>query len=78
MKEKEKEIQQRQVIHIHIKDTDKHYYFGSIQAVYDVLAKEDIGIAAQTLYNKGLDEMYVNDKVVIRKGILQQKKKAKS
>lgn len=75
---KEKEIQQRQVIHVHLLNTDEHYYFGSIQAIYDVFTKDEIGVAPQTLYNRGLDKMYVNDKVVIRKGVLQQKKKAKS
>lgn len=74
---KEKKSQQRQVIHIHILNTDEHYYFGSIQAIYDVFDKEQIGIAAQTLYNRGLDEKYINDKVIIRKGILQQKRHIK-
>lgn len=74
---KEKESQQRQVIHVHVLDTDEHYYFGSIQAIYDTFTKDDIGIAAQTLYNRGLSEFYMNDKVVIRKGILQQKKHTK-
>lgn len=71
---KEKKSQQRQVIHVHVLATDEHYYFGSIQAIYDTFTKDDIGIAPQTLYNRGLDEKYVNDKVVIRKGVLQQKK----
>lgn len=76
---KEKETQQRQVIHVHLLNTDEHYYFGSIQAIYDVFTKNEIGVAPQTLYNKGLNEMYVNSKVVIRKGLLQQKqKKSKS
>lgn len=74
---KEKESQQRQVIHVHILNTDEHLYFGSIQAIYDTFSKDEIGIAAQTLYNRGLDEKYVNDKVVIRKGLLQQKKHLK-
>ncbi|MBD8387917.1 hypothetical protein [Dysgonomonas sp. BGC7] len=73
---KEKELQQRQVIHVHILATDRHYYFGSIQAIYDTLSKEDIGIALQTLYNRRLNEKYVNDKAVIRKGVLQQKKRS--
>lgn len=71
---KEKESQQRQVIHVHVLDTDEHYYFGSIQAIYDTFTKDDIGIAAQTLYNRGLNEKYMNDRIEIRKGILQQKK----
>ncbi|MDR2993266.1 MAG: hypothetical protein LBV11_05445 [Bacillus cereus] len=75
---KEKESQQRQVIHVHILADDEHYYFGSIQAIYDTLSKDSIGIAPQTLYNRGLDEKYVNDRVVIRKGVLQQKKRSQN
>lgn len=71
---KGKEVQQRQVIHVHVLDTDEHYYFGSIQAIYDTFSANDIGVASQTLYNRGLNEKYVNDKIVIRKGILQQKR----
>ena len=67
---KEKESQLRQVIHVHILSNDEHYYFGSIQAIYDTFSKDNIGIAPQTLYNRGLNEKYVNDKVVIRKGFL--------
>ena len=75
---KEKESQQRQVIHVHVLATDEHYYFGSIQAIYDTLSKDSIGIAPQTLYNRGLDERYVNDKVIIRRGILQQKQRSQN
>lgn len=75
---KEKEIQQRQVIHVHVLNTDQHYYFGSIQAIYDILTKDEIGVASQTLYNKGLDTKYENSKVIIRKGVLFQKKKSKN
>lgn len=75
---KEKESQQRQVIHVHVLATDEHYYFGSVQAIYDTFTKDEIGIAPQTLYNRGLNEKYVNNKVVIRKGVLQQKKHSKN
>lgn len=75
---KEKESQQRQVIHVHVLATGEHYYFGSVQAIYGTFTKDEIGIAPQTLYNRGLNEKYVNDKVVIRKGVLQQKKHSKN
>lgn len=74
---KESETQQRQVIHVHLLATDEHYYFGSIKAIYDTFMKDEVGVAPQTLYNRGLNEMYVNSKVVIRKGVLQQKRKVK-
>lgn len=73
----DKEPQLRQVIHVHLLESDEHHYFGSIQAIYDTLSRDDIGIAPQTLYNKGLDDPYINDKVIIRKGQLIQKRKSK-
>lgn len=74
---KEKEIQLRQVIHLHLLSTDEHLYFGSIQAIFESLTREQVGVATQTLYNRGLDDPYINDKVIIRKGQLIQKRKSK-
>lgn len=71
----EKYPQERQVIHVHLKETDQHFYFGSVRAIYDVLEVWHIGVAAQTLYNKKFYK-YENDKVVIRKGVLHQKKRS--
>lgn len=69
--------QDRQVIHLHLLETDQHFYFGSIQAIYTVFQVHQIGVAAQTLYNRGLLMKYENDKVVIRRGFLIQKKNSK-
>ena len=64
----------RQVIHLYLISEDKHYYFGSISAMYEHYSRQDLGVASQTLYNAWKDEPYVTDLVVIRKGRLIQKK----
>ena len=64
--------QERQVIHL--QKEDKHYYFGSVAALYDHFTKDDIGISYGSIRNYGLspDKPYINDKtkVVIRVGVL--------
>ena len=64
--------QERQVIHL--QKEDKHYYFGSVAALYDHFTKDDIGISYGSIRNYGLspDKPYINDKtkVVIRVGFL--------
>ena len=64
--------QERQVIHL--QKEDKHYYFGSVAALYDHFTKDDIGISYGSIRNYGLspDKPYINEKtkVVIRVGVL--------
>jgi len=64
--------QERQVIHLQM--GEKHYYFGSVSAMYDHFTKEQIGITHGSLRNRGLspDKPYKNEKtgVVIRVGVL--------
>jgi hypothetical protein len=64
----------RQVIHLHVIATDKHYYFGSISAMFEHFSCQDLGVALQTLYNTWKDEPYITDLAVFRKGRLIQKK----
>lgn len=66
----EKEKQERTVIHLE-KD-GRHYYFGSLAAIYTVFDKTDIGISYGSLRNYGLseDKPYQNKFVTIRKGHL--------
>lgn len=65
----------RQVIHLHLRESDEHHYFGSISAMYDNYSSKQIGVASQTLYNSWKDEPYITDLAVIRKGRLVQKRK---
>ena len=74
----EKEEQFRQVIHLQICATDKHYYFGSLSAMYDHFTRDELGVAMQTLYNQFKGDCYNNDIIIIRKGRLAQKKRQKN
>ena len=70
----DKTDQSRQVIHLYLKKENEHHYFGSLQALYEQFDREELGVAIQTLYNQFKSDYYDNDKVVIRKGRLVQKK----
>jgi hypothetical protein len=63
----------RLVIHLHLIDTHQDYYFGSISAMFQNFNRENLGVAAQTLYNSWKTEDYITDKAIIRKGRLIQK-----
>ncbi|MFV0470680.1 MAG: hypothetical protein ACK5L7_01410 [Paludibacteraceae bacterium] len=77
MEEKKTEKQERTVIHLYIKENDKHFYFGSMANIYEHFKKEDIGISFGSLRNYGLSSTkpYENNKIIIRKGILLAKPK---
>jgi hypothetical protein len=69
--------QERTVIHLYLKDSDLHHYFGSMANIFEHFEKEKIGIGFGSLRNYGLSSSnpYENKKVIIRKGILQAKPK---
>lgn len=73
MVEKDKEKQERTVIHLEI--NGEHHYFGSIASIYDYFTPQDIGVVYGTLRNYGLssEHPYQNVKCTIRKGVLHQK-----
>ncbi|MFV0581451.1 MAG: hypothetical protein ACK5N4_05335 [Parabacteroides gordonii] len=58
---------------VHVEYMDRHYYFGSMAAIYTMFTPEQIGIALGTLRNYRLNEHkpYSNDKCIIRKGVLK-------
>ena len=73
MVEKDKNKQERTVIHLEI--NGEHYYFGSIASIYDYFTPQDIGVVYGTLRNYGLSPKhpYQHAKCTIRKGVLRQK-----
>lgn len=70
------EKQERTVIHVYLLQSNKHYYFGSLASIYDMLSTDDIGIAYSSLRNVGLsiENPYENKKCIIRKGVIFSKK----
>lgn len=65
--------QDRTIIHVEVKDTHDHFYFGSAAAMYeDSRVKNLLGIAYQTFRTKrvGVDHPYENEFLIVRKGEL--------
>lgn len=61
----------RSIIHVEVKSTGKHRYYGSAAAMYeDPLIKELLGITYQTFRKKGVSEScpFENDNIIVRKG----------
>ena len=69
--------QERTVIHLYLKESDTHQYFGSMANIFEHFTKEQIGISFGSLRNYGLSpaKPYENKKIIIRKGVLQAKPK---
>lgn len=65
--------QGRTIIHVEVKDTHEHFYFGSAAAMYeDSRVKNLLGIAYQTFRNKRVsaENPFENELVIVRKGPL--------
>ena len=69
--------QQRKVIHIELTDPPtgyrKHYYFGSVAAIYDTLPKEIIGISKEALWGTLKSREHRGRKAIIRQGVVISK-----
>lgn len=65
--------QDRTIIHVEVKDTQEHLYYGSAAAMFeDPRIKDLIGIAYQTFRKKRISykRTFENDNIIIRKGYL--------
>jgi hypothetical protein len=64
--------QQRKIYHVEFKGTGRHYYFGSVAAIYDRFSEQEIGILLTNLYYDHDFDLgpYQNDRVIIRFGYL--------
>ena len=65
------------VFHLYVKETGEQRYFASLGALFNAYAREDIGIAYQSLKNywQKTDEPYENALCVIIKGKLERNQK---
>lgn len=66
--------QDRSIIHVEVKSTGEHFYFGSIAAMFeDPTISKLIGIKYQTFRTKKLSEEnpYSNSYLIVRKGHIQ-------
>lgn len=67
------------VIHLYLKASDTHRYFGSPSSLFSVFTSKELGIARQSLLNywQKTEDPYENAMCVIRKGALERKQKEK-
>lgn len=65
------------IIHVELPDMflDKHYYFGSVTAIYDVLGRQQIGVGKETVCRHlKKDSKYITPTgVVVRKSQIHRK-----
>lgn len=69
--------QQRKVIHVELLDPPpgyhRHYYFGSVAAIYEVLSVEIVGISKEALWGNLKSGVHHGRKAIIRQGIVISK-----
>lgn len=60
------------IIHLYIKETHTHHYFGSLKAMYQYFNKEQLAITYESLRTRGINksQFYENKKIIVRKGKL--------
>ena len=60
------------VIHVHLREGRKNYYFGAISAIDSVLTEDEVGIKKSSLLHAGLADggVILNKKAMIRQGEL--------
>lgn len=83
MKENENGKQERGVVHLFLKERGVHLYYGNLKALFDAQEKVEndgsLGVSYNYLKNKkdlfANGGFYSNDKVEIRKGIIDTRTK---
>ncbi len=64
-------MENKNVIHVQIKETNEHKYFGSMKSIYKIYSPGQLGIAYNTLKCKHSvkeETPFENSKCIIRKG----------
>lgn len=63
----------QRLIHVHVKESDEDYYFGSAAAMFvDSRVKRLLGMSYKTFRNKkiAVNNPYENDFVIVKRGVL--------
>lgn len=57
---------------VHLEKDGIHYYYGNLKALTDNWNRDEIGVSYSYLKNLGIsqDKPYINDKCIIRKGVI--------
>ncbi len=66
------------ITHLEIKMPDgknRHYYYGSMTAIFEYWSPDDLGVTLRKLYEHKLSKShpYENDKCIIHQGIVMRK-----
>lgn len=74
----ESDMKNESVVHVCLGD-DRHYYFGSVAAIFDHFTPDELGVSLPTLWNYGLapDRPYKNNRCVIYRGNIERKRQKK-
>lgn len=77
----EKKKQERGIVHLFLKGSGEHFYYGNLKALFDSQEKEEndkcLGVSYNYLKNYDFSngQAYTNGIVEIRKGIIETKTK---
>lgn len=67
-------VRQRKVVHVELKEPyngKRHWYFGSVEAIYDTIPPDIVGVAKTTLWNVfSKERKYTSKTATIRIGWL--------
>ncbi len=57
---------------VHLEKDGQHYYYGNLKALTDNWGKDEIGVSYSYLKNLNINENkpYINEKCVIRRGVI--------
>lgn len=60
------------IIHLYVKESNTHHYFGSLKAMYQYFDTDKLGITYSSLATRGIGkaQFYENKKIIVRKGKL--------
>ena len=60
------------IIHLYVKESNTHHYFGSLKAMYQYFDTEQLGITYNSIRTRGIarTNFYENRRVIVRKGII--------
>jgi hypothetical protein len=60
------------IIHLYVKESNTHHYFGGLKAMYQYFDTEQLGITYDSIRTRGIAKtnLYENKKIIVRKGKL--------
>lgn len=73
----DKKKQERGVVHLYLKEPGEHHFYGNMKALFDAQEKTEndgcLGVSYNYMknYDFSAGRAYINDKVEIRKGIIE-------